>query len=74
MQEVTVAEYVGMLDTLQKYIGEARRLRGEHVYRETETFLPEIRWNAQFSAKFRENTHDALREVLDIVYVETCAE
>jgi hypothetical protein len=67
-RRITLAEYIGMLDTLQKYFVEARRLRGDSIYRKSETLLHEIRWNARFSAKFRENSHDTLKTILDEVY------
>ncbi len=67
---ITWAEYNGMLDTLQKYFEEARRLWGKDVYRKSEILLHEWRWDARFNMKFREDTRDELRAILDMVYEE----
>ena len=68
-QPMPLSDFLEMLDTLQKYIEEARKQKGDKdAYRKSESLLKVIRFNAYFNFHFREGSRDALREVLDIMY------
>jgi hypothetical protein len=67
---ITLEEYMRTLDTLEFYIGESRRQRGnDKLYQVTLDVIKEIRFVAHFNAPFREQTRDVLRGIVDEMYL-----
>jgi hypothetical protein len=58
---IPMEDYLGMVDTLEKYLKEAH-------FRNQQKIIWEIRWNATFSRAFREDTRDELRAIIDEMY------
>lgn len=66
---ISLADYLAMCDTLQKYFVEARRLRHDKTaFCRSEDLLKEIRFVAIFNHKFRESSRDELKVILDDMY------
>ena len=67
---ISVKEYLALLDTMIKYFKDARKQRGNGAFRQSEELLKEIRFIALFNLKFREETRDELKVILDDVYAD----
>jgi len=69
-QSMSAEEFIDICDTIEILVEEVRPERLEKV----QGILHEMRWNAQFNAKFRESTRDQLQNLVDELYAETQAD